>query len=187
MCANVSTFSSLPTPAWRKVAAFTFCGWCLAPEQQMHSLTEPVVLCASSSLQPWQGTAQPLPVFSPRGFQPGKEPLQTRVVRAVPPPGENKPDSGTLGKGKTLLIPDKPWLSLGLCQSRWSAALTGILWGVLRGDIPTQFPVQPFRKLSLWRGCLQSCCSSRTGPTAPGACVCPGWGRDAFGSPLPAL
>lgn len=56
-----------------------------------------------------------------------KEPLQIqlpRVVRAVPSPGENEPENGTSGKGKTLLMPNKPRLSLGLCQSQWSAALT---------------------------------------------------------------
>lgn len=47
--------------------------------------------------------------------------------------------------------------------------------------------MQPLRKLILWRGRLQSCCSPGTGPwlspTPAGACECPG-GTDAFGFPV---
>lgn len=117
MCANVSTFSCLPASACRKVAAFTFCGWCLAPEQQI--LAEPVVLLPAAVSS--HGREQlSLSLFSVQGISSlPKEPLQTqlpRVVRAVPSSGENKPENGTSGKDKTLLIPNQPWLSLG-CAS----------------------------------------------------------------------
>lgn len=133
------TMSAHPAVCQQGSGCFTFCRWCLP--QNSSSTPWQSLWCSlhhhQQQPQPWQ--EQPnLSLFSVQGVPSlPKEPLQSqlpRLGRAVPNPGENKPENGTLGKGRTLLIPNKAWLRLGLCQSQWSAALT-------RGIVATRTPL----------------------------------------------
>lgn len=59
----------------------------------------------------------------------GREPSRARAAppgpaaQALPSPGENKPDNGTSGKGRALLIPARACLSLALGLSQGVVAI----------------------------------------------------------------